>query len=167
MSAKGTNLDWTKLSNIAENVQQPFIDNNNQLRVLISLSGNRWTSQHFSSIIRYAAIKDEWIKIWTLDEPITMMPKSFAIDTKCNIIYIPTAECVYTLEYSRDTPNMKQISIKERNYHLYNSDTRSLVINDQLHIFEFDDCEDARHSTYGSQCWKHFTRFSEFLDSDE
>ena len=52
---------------------------------------------------------------------------------------------------------MKKISIKERNSDLYNSDTRSVVINDQLHIFEFDDLENFMHSIYDIKTGKYDT----------
>ena len=151
MSARQTKkkLHWTKLSNIAETVLQPFINKHNDLILPICLPESSWVSQQkLSSIRRFVPIREEWTEIWRLENPMQMMCNAFAIDAENEIIYILAKTCLYTLELTKDKPNMQPIFIKGRNSDFYDSDTRCIVVKDQLHIFEFEDEEDFMHSIY-------------------
>ena len=149
MSEEQSNSDWIKLSNIPTNTCPPLLYENNHVIFPIK---HRFETK-ISSIADYDPVTDKCVEIWTLPEPILCWSKAFAVDVKKKAIYVPSLTCMHTFQL--DNKIMKQNQISTEYDPFTTLDTRSILIADKLHIFQFDEDIDIMHGIYDIKCGEY------------
>eukprot|EP01084_Bolivina_argentea_P122288 216706_1 len=102
---------------------------------------------YVSSLIKYDVIKDECIKLIKFEQKLDCSPYCVAIDKENDKIYMPGRSGIYKIDLT--THKVDIINIENtKEYSWDEGDLKSIIIDNALHIFYYNDTTRSVHAIY-------------------